>query len=213
MTDTEKKPRNMTPRGFLHKLSSAKSAIGFIEAHRAYLTTGELAPITSPIVAMVDAKQVMPTPALAEIQATVWSHVMASDLEKAERSLEPKEEKEPKAHVAMILDEVGRVQFRKTESGEMKELIADFDMPQDAERWVDRQLDAGAPDWHGEITWTKCPERLAEFKVRIVDRNTSIQRMLRKGPGPVMHTTKVGSGGGLGFGVKCKQSTAKFSRG
>jgi hypothetical protein len=206
-----KKERKMTPKGFLRKLSTAKSAIGFIEAHRAYLTTGELAPLTSPIVHMVDSGALMPTPALTEIQSAVWSHIMLQDQSKAERFLLPKEEKEPKAYVAQILDELGRVQFHVTDSGDMKELIADFDMPQDAERWVDRQLVDGAPNWHGSITWLLCPEKLNP--VRIVSRDESMKRLLRAPRMAVHKTVKVGTSGGLGFGVKVKQDAAKFSRG
>ena len=210
----ESKATPMTPRRLLKLLGNAKSAQGFLEAHRVYLTTGEVAPITSPILAMVDARHVMPTPALAEIQAAVWVHIMAKDLSKAEASLVKSdgEEKEPPPFEARILDEVGNVQFRTTDSGEEKELIAGFKMPQDAERWCNRQLDAGAPGWHGEVTWFNCPEKLSDFRVRVISRDNAIQAMLRKGPGPVMHVTKVGAGG-LGFGCKVKQSVAKFSRG
>jgi hypothetical protein len=212
-TMTETKP--MTPKRLLRLLGGAKSAIGFIEAHRQYLATGELAEITSPILAKVDAKLVMPTPALGEIQAVIWSHCMATDLAKAEASMLKGngESKDPPAFEAKVLDAEGNIQFRTTESGEEKELVQGFKMPQDAERWCHRQLDAGAPGWHAEITWAHCPEKLLQFKVRRIERDTAIQAMLRKGPGPVMHVTKVGAGGGLGFGVKVKQTVAKFSRG
>lgn len=205
--------RKMTPKGFLSKLSSAKSAIGFLAAHREYLTTGELATLTSPIVRMVDERQLMPTPALAEIQAVVFRHVMEADLRKAEKSLVPSiGNKEPKAFIATIRDAEGRVQWAKTESGEDIELSKEFDMPQDAERWCDRKLFDGAPDWHGEILWTKCPEKLADFKVRQVAREDSMARILRQPGSMATRTVKVG-GNGLGFGVKVRNDVSKFSHG
>jgi len=217
MTET-KTEKPMTPKRFLRLLNGAKSAIGFLAAHRDYLATGELADITSPILAKVDAKSTMPTPALQEIQAVVWAHCMAVDMAKAEASIlrgatSKGSTKEPLPFEAKIVDSEGNIQFRTTESGEEKELLQTFNMPQDAERWVHRQLFNGAPGWIGKITWAHCPEKLADFKVRTIARETAIEVTLRKGPSPVMHVTKVGGSGGLGFGVKVKQTVAKFSRG
>lgn len=208
---TETKKRNMTPKGFIGKLRAAKSALGFIEAHREYMTTGELSPITSPILAMVESGKLMPTPALSTIQDMVWNHIMLQDQAKAEKSLLPKEGAAPKNFIAQILDELGRVQVRTKDNGEEESLEKDFDMPQDAERWVDRRLVEGAPDWHGVITWLKCPEKLDP--VRSISREESMGRVL-KAPRMALHkTVKVGASGGLGFGCKVKQDTAKFSRG
>lgn len=214
MTET-KKEKPMTPKRFLRLASGAKSAIGFLAAHREFLETGELADITSPILAKVDDKALMPTPALQEIQAVVWGHIMAEDLAKAEASL-LKGSKSPSTKKdlpfeARIVDEAGNVMFRVSESGKEVELIETFLMPQDAERWVHRQLFNGAPNWIGKILWAKCP--IEQFKERTISRETAMEVTLRKGPSPLMHVTKVGSSGGLGFGVKVKQTVAKFSRG
>lgn len=215
MTET-KTEKPMTAKRFLRLLGGAKSAIGFIAAHREYLVTGELADITSPIVAKVDEKAIMPTPALQEIQAVVWAHCMAVDMAKAEASIlksstSSGSTKEPLPFEARIIDTAGNIQFRTTANGEEKELRQTFNMPQDAERWVHRQLFDGAPDWTGEITWALCPEKLVDFKVRKIARETAIQVTLRKGPGPVMH--KTGATGGLSSKMKCKPFTAKFSHG
>jgi len=215
MTET-KTEKPMTPKRFLRLLNGAKSAIGFLAAHRDYLATGELADITSPILAKVEDKAIMPTPALQEIQAVVWAHCMAADMAKAEASIlksntSKGSTKELLPFEARIVDPAGNVQFRTTESGDEVELIQTFNMPQDAERWVHRQLFNGAPNWTGEVTWAHCPEKLVDFKVRKIARETAIEVTLRKGPGPVMH--KTAASGGLTSKIKVKPTVTKFSRG
>lgn len=204
-----KKPRVMTPKGFLAKTTTraANSAISFIAQYRAWLTTGELASVTSPIIAKMDAGKVLPTPALKEIQAAVLGHIIAIDVSKAEKSIE--EADKPKVYkdwVATIYNSAGEVQTRVTEKGETEDLIQSFDEPARADGWVDRRLFDGASDWYGVVLHTKSKVRT------IIDRGSSIARVLKQKKGPSVHARGL-STKTLGFGVKSKQTRVSFSRG
>lgn len=212
MTNT-KTQRAMTVKGFLNKLSGARSAIAFIEAHRQYLTIGELAPITSPIVAKVDRREVMATPALNEIQQAVFAHMMAEDLSKAEASLLKSNEptKEPKPYEARLCDENGNTMYRQDPKGEWVEITSSHDLGQRAEGWADRTLvEHGEPRSYVEIVWTKCPDKLPGLKVRRIERDGAMSRELA----PKGGTTGGRTGGGDGaWRMKAVQTKAHFSKG
>lgn len=202
----DKKSRTMTPKGFLHKTTTraANSAGAFLAQYREYLTTGELAPIMTPIIRQVDEKLLMPTPALKLVQAAVMGHIIATDQAKAEEAIErANEPKAVKTWVACIKDAEGNVCTRMTNDGE-EDLLKSFEHPQEADRWVDRRLFDGAPDWYGEV------EGLGTHVY--VERADAIARVLKQPKGPAIHkkavTTKT-----LGFGVKAHQTRASFSRG
>src|SRR5271166_4917515 len=146
--------RQMTPKGFLAKLSTkaANSAAGFILAHRQWLTTGELASVTSPILAKLDTKELLPTPALKELGQAVMNHIIVQDQRRAEASMEGAQQSgTTKPWVATIYDSKGLICTKLNSDGEEEELVKGFDHPQEADRWVDRRLYDGASDWHGEV--------------------------------------------------------------
>lgn len=204
-----KKERVMTPKGFLHKATTkaANNATAFIAAHRAWLETGELSDLTSPILRKLDDKAVMPTPALEEIKNAVLFHFLAQETKKAEDAMaKANEPKAQKAYVAAIYDAKGNIVTYINDDGEEKEMIQSFDMSQDGERWCDRRLFDGAPDWHGEVVSTK---GLPPIHVL---REDSIARILKKPKGPAVHTKGV-STKKLGFGVKAKGDHFHFSKG
>lgn len=204
--------RKMTAKGFLAKTNqkAAASASGFLAAYREYLLTGEVAYATADIVAKVDSKELMPTPALDEIKRVVLAHVLEIDRIKAEEAIERANNPQSnsnKPFEARILDAAAgsSVCTRIKEDGTSEKLIKKFDKPQDAERWVDRRLFDGAPSWYGVVT-----HRSAEWDV--IERDTSIGRILKRPQGLVTKSNKFGSGG-LGFGVKVHEKPVKFSRG
>lgn len=205
-----KKERKMTPKGFLHKTTTkaANSAIAFLAQYREYLTTGELASRTSPIVAKVDAGELLPTPALKEIQYAVMTHIIEADTAKAEAVVEsPGKGQTRKSWRATIYDAAGVVQTRTTEKGEVEDLIKGFDLSQDADRWADRRLFEGTHGWYAVVEHTIIPN----ISTRI-ERGDSMARILKQPKGPTVQvrgkSTKT-----LGFGVKAKESRASFSRG
>jgi hypothetical protein len=207
------KERKMSPKGFLHKCSTkaANSAIAFLAAHRAFLETGELAVKTSPLLAKLDAGELLPTPCLKEIQYAVMTHIIESDRNKLEAKIEAAAQGGTstgtrKPWVATIYNAAGVVQTRETEDGP-EDLIKGFDLGQEADRWVDRRLFEGASDWYGTVEHQVIPNLHSR-----IERADSIARILKQPKGPTVHvrgkSTKT-----LGFGVKAKETRVSFSRG
>jgi hypothetical protein len=202
----------MSARGFLAKLSTkaANSALGFIQAHREFLTTGEVSIVTSPIIARLDSGELLPTPAKHEIAAAVMGHIIAIDQAKMEEAIErASEPKAQKTWMARILDAKGELVYvngARLEGGGYEQIALEqsFEHAQRADGWVDRRLFEGAPDWYGEV------EGLGTHVH--VERADSIARILKQPKGPAIHqravTTKT-----LGFGVKVHQTRVSFSRG
>jgi hypothetical protein len=202
-----KKTRAMSPKGFLHKTQTkaAHSAAAFLSAHREWLTSGETAAVTSPILHKLDLGELLPTPALQEIAVAVMGHIIATDRAKLEAAFEKANTPSaPKTWTATIYDADNVIQTRVTEDGEVEDLVKSFDHAADADRWVDRRLFDGASDWYGMV------EGLGTMVG--VSRADAMARILKKPKGPAIHqkavTTKT-----LGFGVHAKQDRASFSRG
>lgn len=210
----------MTAKGFLHKARPNVSALAFIEAHREYLTKGEVSGHTAPIVAKLDAKELLPTPALDEIKAAVFSHLMIAEAAKAQKAIarangedtesEGRAPRVPKAYRANIVDESLNVVTEKKDGKDVS-LSKEFDLYQDAERWVDRRL-FDNPGCIGEIATTRETDSKGNPRIYNVSREASMARILRQPGKPVCKGEGKG-GGGLGFGVKCKQDRAVFSHG
>ena len=213
MSET-KKPRQMSPKGFLFKANGRVSAEAFLVAHREWLTTGELANATMPILVKLDSKEILPTPALDEIKEIVLAHHIKTELQKAKAAMQKQTEpKALKAWQATVYNQDGSIALgwkvtkdpdTGKESGEWVDLQQDFDMAQDAEGWADRKLFDAAPDSYAEVNGHGTSVR--------VERKDAIARILRKKKGPVSHT-RGASTSSLGFGVKAKQDTAHFSKG
>jgi hypothetical protein len=201
--------RKMTPKGFLHKTTTkaANSAAAFLATYREWLETGELAQLTSPILRKLDDGALLPTPALNEVKAAVLAHIFESDRQKTEAAIEQAQEpKKPKAWTVEVLDAEGHICTRVNSEGEVEDLVKDFDLAQDADRWADRRLFEGASDWHAKVSHATLNV------VTYIQRSDSLARILKQPKGPAIHqkavTTKT-----LGFGVRAKQDRASFSRG
>lgn len=201
--------KKMTAKGFLRKLNSkaALSALGFLAAHRDYLVSGELAETLRPIVERVDKGELLPTPALSEIRQAVMSHIMAAEIAKAEKAIEKANKaggSASKTFQAIILDSAGRVQVSVNERGEQKELRQNFKLPQEAERWVDRRLVEGSPNWHGEVLHNGAPWDE-------ITRDESMARMYKRAKHPFMK--RQASPGKLTGQIKIRAKQASFSKG
>lgn len=209
--------RKMTPKGFLHKAGgkAAIAADSFLDAHRAWLETGELALFTTPILLKVDSRELMPTPALEQIKEVVLAHHLAEEIriskEKMDRADEPT--KTSKSYVATIYDsKTGEVVQEQNDKGKLVDLKQSFDDGTRAEGWTDRRLFDGAVSWFGVVESTKLFRTDGTAFAATILRNDSIARILRKPKAPVLKAQKK-SGGRLSFGVKCKESKSSFSRG
>lgn len=207
----EKKERKMTPKGFLHKTTTkaANSAIAFLAQYRDYLTTGEVASATSPIIAKVDAGELLPTPALKEIQYAVMTHIIQADQTKMEQAAAGSHSSggTKKPWRTTVYDAAGNVQTRIKNDGEEEELIKGFDLSSDADRWADRRLFEGTHGWYAIVEHTVIPNVSSR-----IERGDAMARILKQPKGPTVavrgKSTKT-----LGFGVKAKESRASFSRG
>lgn len=213
---SDKKERAMTPKGFLHKTTTkaAASASAFLEAHRAFLETGELASLTSPILRQVDDRSLMPTPALEAIKAVVLGHILALETQKVEERLASGENgtRTPKNWLATIYDKEGNICTRVKEDGKEVSIQQEFDQPQEADRWVDRRLFEGQTDWFGVVSHTTKTNKDGEPLSVTITRTDALARILAKKAGPVMKG-QAKSSGKLGWGVKTRPSHAKFSHG
>ena len=238
MSDTEKKPRVMSAKGFLHKSNSAKvSASAFLLAHREWLTTGDLGNVTTPILVKLDetkaeliaAKkdtEIVAAVALEEIRVVVLNHMLIKQTTEAEDRLKEQSERVargeaptaskprvPKMWEATIYNAKGEIQFRtNNETGELIKLQEGFDHSSDADGWTDRRLFDAASDCYGVIICTKMNGRDGKPLTLTVIREDAIARIMRKPKGPAMHK-QAKSTNSLGFGVKAKQDHSSFSRG
>jgi len=203
----ETKERKMTPKGFLHKTTTkaANSAIAFLAQYRAFLTTGELAERTSPIIAKVDAGELLPTPALKEIQYAVMTHIIEADTAKVDQAAVAGPRQTKKPWRASIYDAAGVLQTRINTKGEEEDLVKGFDLGQEADRWADRRLFEGTHGWYAVVEHTIIPN----ISTR-VERGDSMARILKQPKGPAIHQ-KGKSTKTLGFGVKAKQTRVTFS--
>lgn len=208
--NNNKKERALTPKGFLFKsrTKAAASAGAFIQAHRAWLETGDLASLTSPILAKLDAKEILPTPALNTIQNVVLGHMIAKDLEKGERAQARMEATaEPKNWQVIIYTAKHEVETRVTENGKIEDLIKEFDLGQEADRWCDRRLAECASDCYGIVRSEKLGIQ------NTVSRDEALGRLNAPVRGPMTKKKPAPGGGRLGFGVRAKQDHCHFSRG
>lgn len=213
----DKKERVMTPKGFLHKTTTkaAASATAFLSQYREWLTTGEVAIVTAPILAKLDSKELMPTPALSEIINAVYTHMVVSEIRKGEEAMAKREagpQSKPKNWIATVYDKNGNVATRVNPKGEVEELTKSFDMGQDADRWADRRLVEGEPDCIAVIQHATILNRHGEPLSQTVLRGDAMARAFKVAGGPVMRKTG-GTTSSLSFRPKAHNDVSKFSHG
>lgn len=207
--------RKMTVKGFLHKASGKISAKAFLDQHRAWLETGDLAEVTSPILAMYDEEQLLPTPCLDLLKEAVLTHHLRVETDKAEKRLA--QAQDPSSHpskpwIARVFDSKGNLVETTNTKGEMVILEQTFALASDADRWTDRRLFEGAPDWFGVVQHTSIMRADGEPITTVIIREDAIARILKRPKGAVQK--KTGSRDNkLSFGVKVHQSRAVFSHG
>lgn len=211
MTET-KKTRIMSPRGFLHKASGKVSADAFLAQHRAWLQSGDLATLTTPILVKLDNKEVLPTPALEEIKGAVLSHMLLKEATKNEDAiLNPPPAATPKPWIATVYNAKGEVQTKLNAKGEEVDIQEGFILGQDAERWTDRRLVEGASDWYGVIAHTVMTHN-GEPLSQVILRDDAMARVFQEKKGPAMKSQSK-SAGKLSFGVKVHNDRSIFSKG
>lgn len=208
----DKKPLSIKSWLFKSGTKAAASASAFLQAHRSFLESGELAPITGEILAKVDAGELMPTPALELVRNAVLAHHIQVCAKQAEKQMIAASENETEGkstkpwHVCLYTAK-GDVCQKLNEKGKLVDIDQSFDLQQRASEWADRRLTSDcAADCFAVITHQ--PTSL-EVVVLYVD---AMGRVFPKQKNAA--TKKVGTRDGkLSFGVSCKQDHAHFSHG
>jgi hypothetical protein len=182
--------RTMTPKWFLSLSVGKVSATEFIAKHRGFLSS---IPGTEDILKRLDSGEVFPSIAMQVLQKAVLDHMLTCMVEKHA----PK----PQTSTALYNVQIRSATGIEDEKG--------FTSHMDAQRWADRRLASGAPNWHAVVT----PNRVHAEKTQIIQRDDALFRLYgKKGTTPIMKTMRP-SNGKLAWGVKAKPSAAKFSRG
>jgi hypothetical protein len=203
-------------KAFLRKATSKKaslSAYAFLAQHSEFLSTGELAEFTNPILLAVDDKSMMPTPALERITEIVLKHHLAAEVKAAELAMAKADAPSlAKNYQATIYNAKGEIQSGKDPEGKFKKLQMSFELSARAEGWADRRLFDGASDWYAIVTSTKMFRANGEPFSQVIMRVDSIARILKGSKGPAMKRKKQSSTK-LGWGVKVRNDHCNFSRG
>ena len=203
--------RRMSLKGFIAKTQqkAAHNAAGFLAQYREWLETGEVASLTSPILAKLDAKEILPTPALSEITGVVFAHMMAQESIKAEASLKKSNEpKEEKPVVATVYTAKGEIAV----DNEGKDLQKGFALVQEGERWLDLRLVEAGPDYVGTVIQTRVKDRNGATMAIEVTREEAFARVYKDRKLASHKKTGV-SMSKLGFGVRAKNDRFHFSHG
>lgn len=223
-----KKERVMTPKGFLHKTTTkaAASASAFLAQYREWLTTGEVAIATMPILTKLDqdkaaalaAKQDTESLAKASLDLiinAVHTHMLMVEIRKGEEAMARREagpQSKPKNWIATIYDAKGNVATRINPKGEVEELTKSFDLGQEADRWADRRLVEGEPDCIAVVQHATILNRHGEPLSTTILRGDAMARAFAATKGPVMRKTG-GTTSSLSFRPKAHNDVSKFSHG
>lgn len=216
------KKRNQTIKGFIHKASGKVSAIAFLEAQKEFLSSAELAPITSPILSKVDLGEIMPSAAVTELTQALFRF----SNEQNELAIKgkpvasvtgikvskPRVSRKLAAHTATVYEADGSIAKHLNAQKELVETVKDFDLSQDAEGWSLRRLFDAAPHTYAVIVSHRLKHSDGTCFTLRIERGEALSRLLKAKGSPVLKAAPKGNGK-LGFGVKAKQSRATFSGG
>lgn len=215
----QKKQRKMTPKWFISQAAKqgARSAEGFIAAHREFLLTGSLAKVTAPVLAKLDAKQMYPTPCLTMLTDVILGHLIAQQNEEQEEIQAVVEEdagagRVVKPWTAIIYRADGTIWEVPDRDG-MKKVRQNFHLSQQADRWVDLRLVESPVDCYGVVDSNTMHKEDGSAISTRTERLDAIARVFKKKGQPTMRKTSGGSSR-LSFGIKNGKTTrVEFSRG
>lgn len=217
------KKRGMTVKGFISKASKGGiSAAGFLSAHKEWLASGELAPITTPILKDLEGKKAallaerkdtegVSAAALEAITKAVYDHWQAGEIAKGEAAMN-RPAPTPKNWVVTVYDANGRIATRVNNKGEVEDLIQGFEKAQDADGWADRRLVEGAPDCYAVVQHSTMLNKDGEPIATIIMRGDAMERTFRAPKSAAMRKVG-GSTSALSFRPKVKGDHFHFSRG
>lgn len=192
----DKKPRTMTLKGFVHKASSAKSAIGFLAAHADFIRQHAT---LAPFLDSYEQGKELATATLIQIRDLAFARMVDDEIEAARTRATNVREPKVKTYTVTIM----------TKDGEGKS--EGFAMMQDAEGWADRRMFEDASSLYAEVVSTHVGKSGTPIKWQVM-RQDSIARTLKGKGGPVMKSQSKTTSS-LGFGVKVHNDRCSFSRG
>ena len=190
-----------TLKGFLHRASSAKSAIGFLASHKDFIQQYQS---LATILESYESGQEIASVALQKMKDIAFAAMVENELNKAkEKSAKPNVDKTEKVKKCKNYTVIINVKY-----GEGK--VATFDMMQDAERWADRRLfeDASSVSATIESMLKGKDNNYISWEIM---RGDSIARVLKQKAGPVSKGTAKTSA--LSFRPKVHNDKAYFSKG
>lgn len=213
---TEKTKRTMTARGFIKKALGIKlTADGFLNAHKEWLLTGQIAQFTKPFLDKLDSKEMEAEPCLEKITYVVYGFLQAQERAKTERFLMngPLGSKaEPKPYFVQIFDGEGNIATKKNDKNEDVDLICSFTDLARANNWCDLRLfNDCAPECYGIVQHLRIQNRDGDVMATRVSRDEALARILKEKRGPVTHAKPQSSS--LKWQAKVAQSRSHFSHG
>jgi len=196
---TEKKARNMTLKGFVHKASSAKSAMGFLAAHAEFIRKyDDLATLLD----SYEKGKEIATAVLTQIRDRAFVRMVDEEIAAAKAKSQNVREPKVKNYTVTIWCKDGSQVAEGVSEG--------FTLMQEAEGWADRRLFEDASSVYAEVVSTMIGKN-GPITWRI-ERGDAIARVLKSKRGPVMKGQSK-SAGSLSFRPKVKEDHFYFSRG
>jgi hypothetical protein len=225
----QKKPREMSAKGFLQKLNRATSAVRFFEEHKDWMLHSEMALALIPILARLDIGDLMPTPALALVGEVVVKHLLSEGMKQAPKMTQEEEapddpfiapehrmpqvappdpESAKKAWLAVVYNSDGEVMSRQKPNGEWEEMCREFEASHVAQRWLDRRLAFdSASDYVGIVQHSRSKVQ------EIITRDEAMSRVYAAKKLASHRRVGAKSGGALSFRPKVKETRVSFSHG
>lgn len=196
----DKKPRTMTLKGFVHKASSAKSAIGFLAAHADFIRQHAT---LAPFLDNYEKGKELASPTLIMIRDLAFARMVDDEIEAARTRATNVRTPKIKTYTVTIIHSHGNGVVAGKSEG--------FEMMQEAEGWADRRLFEDASSLYAEVVSTHIGKSGVPIKWQVM-RQDSIARTLKGKGGPVMKSQSKTTSS-LGFGVKVHNDRCSFSRG
>jgi len=200
--------KNMSIKQFLHRSGQVKSAMAFLAQYREYLTTGELAPIVSPILAKIDVHEIQPAPGIELIRNAVLAHHLAI-------TIRQEETKQSRRETSNLFNKPNKKNYIATVFNAKGEVLKSKELPLDTDgiRWCDRRLIEAEPGSYGEVAHAVMTDKEGNPLVIYVSRLESMGRLLRKKKGPTVQKKSLGLTKPFVWFARAKQSKSNFSAG
>ena len=215
MKEGQKKTRVMTEKGFVFKCGTkaAHSASAFISTHREFLMSASLKNVSEPILSKMDAGDIMPELALEQLRQAVFNHMLAEQAHQIESNFgKTREYTTSKKHTATLYDKDNNILTFIDSKGQTQDLVKSFNLPQEAERWVDLRLVEQAAGAYAVIKHSNTNQETVVRRESSYMNRGALSRVFK--PQKVaLHKNTSKRSASLRSHMQVKQDYANFSRG